>query len=124
MSARVDGAEELRSGPPHQMSAPESEHLRVLIANEKRERLELLARVVAGLGHEVIARETDVKDVGSATARERPDVALVDGPEQPPVLHISMSARCGGRSCLGHPISQSMPRMRVLEVGEKVGSGS
>ena len=32
-------------------------HLRVLIANEKRERLELLAQVVAGLGHEVIARE-------------------------------------------------------------------
>ena len=33
----------------------EVRHLRVLIANEKRERLELLAQVVAGLGHEVIA---------------------------------------------------------------------
>jgi hypothetical protein len=33
-------------------------HLRVLIANERRDRLELLARVVDGLGHEVIARET------------------------------------------------------------------
>jgi AmiR/NasT family two-component response regulator len=30
-----------------------------------------------GLGHEVIAREIDVADVGPATARERPDVALV-----------------------------------------------
>jgi response regulator NasT len=52
-------------------------HLRVLIANEKRERLELLAQVVAGLGHEVIAREISVKEVGAVTARERPDVALV-----------------------------------------------
>jgi AmiR/NasT family two-component response regulator len=52
-------------------------HLRVLIANEKRERLELLAQVVAGLGHEVIAREIYVKEVGAVTAREHPDVALV-----------------------------------------------
>ena len=44
-------------------------HLRVLIANEKRERLELLAQVVAGLGHEVIAREIDVKEVGAVTAQ-------------------------------------------------------
>jgi AmiR/NasT family two-component response regulator len=51
--------------------------LRVLIANEKRERLDLLAQVVAGLGHEVIAREIYVKEVGAATERERPDVALV-----------------------------------------------
>jgi AmiR/NasT family two-component response regulator len=59
------------------MSAPEIEHLRVLIANEKRERLETVAGVVAGLGHEVIAREIYVKEVGASTARERPDVALV-----------------------------------------------
>src|SRR2546430_630887 len=61
------------------MSEPghEDRHLRVLIANEKRDRLELLARVVAGLGHEVIAREIYVKEVGAVTARERPDVALV-----------------------------------------------
>src|SRR5207248_9684143 len=52
-------------------------HLRVLIANEKRERLELLAQVVAGLGHDVIAREIYVKEVGAVTARDRPDVALV-----------------------------------------------
>jgi len=53
------------------------EHLRVLIANERRDRVESLARVVAGLGHEVIAREIDVGEVGAVTARERPDVALV-----------------------------------------------
>jgi response regulator NasT len=51
--------------------------LRVLIANERRDRLELLAQVVTGLGHEVIAREIHVKEVGAVTARERPDVALV-----------------------------------------------
>ena len=39
----------------------ETQHRRLLIANEKRERLELLARVVAGLGHDVIAREIDSK---------------------------------------------------------------
>jgi response regulator NasT len=55
----------------------EHDHLRVLIANEKRDRLELLAQVVAGLGHEVIAREIYVKEVGAVTERERPDVALV-----------------------------------------------
>ena len=55
----------------------EIQHLRVLIANERRDRLELLAQVVAGLGHEVIAREIDVGEVGAVTARERPDVALV-----------------------------------------------
>jgi two-component system, response regulator / RNA-binding antiterminator len=59
------------------MAAEEIQHLRVLIANEKRERLELLAQVVVGLGHEVIAREIHVQDVGAVTARERPDVALV-----------------------------------------------
>ncbi|MHB8644021.1 MAG: ANTAR domain-containing response regulator, partial [Gaiellaceae bacterium] len=53
------------------------EHLRVLIANERRDRLELLAQVVAGLGHEVIAREIDAREVATVTAREHPDVALV-----------------------------------------------
>jgi response regulator NasT len=53
------------------------QHLRVLIANERRDRLELLARVVMGLGHDVVAREISVADVGSVTGRERPDVALV-----------------------------------------------
>jgi AmiR/NasT family two-component response regulator len=59
------------------MNAGETSPLRVLIANERRDRLELLAQVVAGLGHEVIAREIDVREVGSVTAREHPDVALV-----------------------------------------------
>jgi AmiR/NasT family two-component response regulator len=58
-------------------SHKQPDQLRVLIANERRDRLELLAQVVAGLGHEVIAREIDVREVGAVTARERPDVALV-----------------------------------------------
>jgi response regulator NasT len=59
------------------MSYRETEHLRVLIANERKDRLALVAPMVAQLGHEVIAREIDVMDVGVVTARERPDVALV-----------------------------------------------
>ena len=54
-----------------------TQRLRVLIANERRDRLDLLAAVVAGLGHEVIAREVDVREVAAVTAREHPDVALV-----------------------------------------------
>jgi AmiR/NasT family two-component response regulator len=59
------------------MAETELQHLRVLIANERRDRLELLAQVVTGLGHDVIAREIYVKEVGPVTAREHPDVALV-----------------------------------------------
>jgi response regulator NasT len=55
----------------------DTDHLRVLIANERKDRLALVAPLVAQLGHEVIAREIDVQDVGPVTARERPDVALV-----------------------------------------------
>ena len=37
--------------------------LRVLIANQRPDRLELLSKVVGGLGHEVIAREIHVAEV-------------------------------------------------------------
>ena len=63
--------------PARLMVESDVQHLRVLIANERRDRLELLAKVVIGLGHDVIAREIYVKEVGAATAREPPDVALV-----------------------------------------------
>jgi AmiR/NasT family two-component response regulator len=59
------------------MSYRDTEHLRVLVANERRDRLALVVPIVAALGHEVIAREVAVEDVGAVTARERPDVALV-----------------------------------------------
>jgi two-component system, response regulator / RNA-binding antiterminator len=59
------------------MSSSERKHLRVLIANERKDRLALVAPIVVALGHEVIAREIEVEDVGAVTATERPDVALV-----------------------------------------------
>jgi response regulator NasT len=59
------------------MSENGIEHLRVLIANERHDRLALVAEVVSGLGHEVIADSTDIEEVGPLTAREHPDVALV-----------------------------------------------
>src|SRR5215218_310886 len=59
------------------MTYRETEHLRVLIANERMDRLALVAPIVMALGHEVIAREIDVSDVAAVTVREQPDVALV-----------------------------------------------
>jgi len=52
-------------------------HLRVLIANERADRLALLGGVVEGLGHEVTTAEIHVSEVAAVTARDRPDVALV-----------------------------------------------
>ena len=57
------------------MSARETQHLRVLIANERRDRLALVAPIVVSLGHEVIAREVEVNDVGQVTARPRTEGA-------------------------------------------------
>jgi AmiR/NasT family two-component response regulator len=59
------------------MSYRQTEHLRVLIANERKDQLALVAPMVADLGHEVVADEVEVVDVGAVTATERPDVALV-----------------------------------------------
>jgi len=71
------------------VSHRETEHLRVLIANERKDRLALVAPIVVALGHEVIAREIDVEDVGAVTARERPDVALVGlGDSSEHALHL------------------------------------
>jgi AmiR/NasT family two-component response regulator len=57
--------------------SPDSDHLRVLIANQRPQRLDYVTTIVASLGHEVIARSIEVEDVAALTARERPDVALV-----------------------------------------------
>jgi response regulator NasT len=48
-----------------------------LIANEREDHLALLETVVAGMGHQVVAHETDVSRVAALTARMRPDLALV-----------------------------------------------
>ena len=54
-----------------------SRSLRILIANERKDRLARIAEIVTGLGHEVISRELEVADVASATEREHPDLAFV-----------------------------------------------
>ncbi len=51
--------------------------LRVLIANERRDRLENVERIVESLGHTVITPQIEVEDVGEFARLERPDVALV-----------------------------------------------
>lgn len=51
--------------------------LRVLIANERKERLHTTTGLVAAMGHEVIARSLEVSQVAAATAETVPDVALV-----------------------------------------------
>jgi response regulator NasT len=55
----------------------EREHLRVLVANEREDRIGLVTRIVNALGHTVIAHSTEVTDVGALTQVEHPDVALV-----------------------------------------------
>jgi response regulator NasT len=59
------------------MRTDETEHLRVLIANERKDRLETIVGIVEGLGHSVIARQLEVEQVAGATAELRPDLALV-----------------------------------------------
>ena len=63
---------------PNPTRGSDVQSLRVLIASEKHERVELLALVVIGLGHDVIAREIAVTEVAAATTKEHPDVALVE----------------------------------------------
>jgi hypothetical protein len=73
------------------------DHLRVLIANEKLDRLGLPAAVVEGLGRKVIARSVSVKEVAATTARERPDVALV-GPRCRRELRVRSQVRMTRRA--------------------------
>ena len=49
----------------------------MLVANERQDRLVKVAALVASLGHEVIAPQIEVSEVGPVTAREQPDVAFV-----------------------------------------------
>ncbi|HYI36248.1 MAG TPA: ANTAR domain-containing protein [Thermoleophilaceae bacterium] len=59
------------------MSTEEFQSLRVLIANQREERLQTTTAMVAAMGHEVIARELKVAEVAAATTEALPDVALV-----------------------------------------------
>ena len=51
--------------------------LRVLIANERHDRLVNVQRMVESIGHSVITPQIEVEDVGEFTRVERPDVAIV-----------------------------------------------
>ncbi len=51
--------------------------LRVLVANERQDRLAEVVSLIENLGHEVMAPQIEVSEVGPVTAREQPDVALV-----------------------------------------------
>lgn len=51
----------------------------MLIANERKDRLALVAPIVAALGHEAIAREIEVEDVGAAGETGRDPVPCLDG---------------------------------------------
>ena len=55
----------------------EDTQLRVLIANERSERLAALTEILTGLGHIVVAGSVEVEEVAATTRREHPDVALV-----------------------------------------------
>ena len=56
----------------------ESPHrLRVLVANERDERLDRITSVVERLGHEIVARSLEIKDVGPLSRETGAEVALV-----------------------------------------------
>ncbi len=64
------------SAEPPDTVLDESE-LRVLIANERPDRLALLTEILTKMGHVVVATGVEVEHIGETTRREHPDVALV-----------------------------------------------
>jgi len=54
-----------------------SHSLRVLLANEREEHMQLVATIVESLEHRIVATSSDVANVGELTASVQPDVALV-----------------------------------------------
>ena len=59
------------------MAPEQTDRLRVLVANERDERLDAITTIVHRLGHDVVARNVNIDRVGAHTRAERPDVALV-----------------------------------------------
>jgi AmiR/NasT family two-component response regulator len=83
-SPRLSSGTSPRRRPPRRVLArshltvdDSAQHLRVLIANEREDRLATVAPLVASLGHEVIARAISSNEVREVTQRLQPDVALV-----------------------------------------------
>jgi two-component system, response regulator / RNA-binding antiterminator len=75
--AVIRGAQAPERLPPTAMSIGPPEPLRILIANERKERLARTTGLVAAMGHHVIAPGLEVSEVAAATAEAMPDVALV-----------------------------------------------
>jgi hypothetical protein len=67
----------ISEGFDRSMDADSIVRMRVLVSDGPGVRLDQVTRTVAGLGHDVIARESSLPDVARITAAERPDVALV-----------------------------------------------
>jgi AmiR/NasT family two-component response regulator len=59
------------------LTDPATRPLRVLLADGHSETLELVADLVVRLGHDVVAKGTDIEMVAMVTEREPPDLALV-----------------------------------------------
>ena len=60
-----------------EMDGSETTRLRVLVADGRPERLEQVTRTVASLGHEVITRQSELREIGPVTSVEQPDLAVV-----------------------------------------------
>lgn len=58
-------------------SDPREQSLRVLIANERQERLGILTNILAGLGPVVVAAGIELDAISAVTRQEHPDVAIV-----------------------------------------------
>jgi AmiR/NasT family two-component response regulator len=59
------------------MAASPPSALRVLLADGQVETLDLVADLVVRLGHDVVAKETDIEMVAVLSEREPPDLAIV-----------------------------------------------
>src|SRR5829696_6440256 len=51
--------------------------LRVVVADENKEALEGISKLLRELGHDVVARETSVDGVAAALAEDEPELAMV-----------------------------------------------
>jgi response regulator NasT len=57
--------------------SPTVERLRVLIANERQDRLDAVSEIVSGAGHEVTGRLVSIDKAAAATREVDPDLAIV-----------------------------------------------
>ena len=74
--------------------------LEILIAHERAERLAQVTAAVVGLGYEVIERAIPLEEVGPATVKVRPDVALVIvGPDSGPQALVAIDTLVKQAAC-------------------------